>query len=241
MKDLPYFKFYVSDWSNGRITLCSYTAQGLFANLCALYWSQGGNVRLADAKRRHSDGTATAWKELISEEIIRISGDRIKIHFLDEQLSERKELSEQNRKNALKGVQIRATAERPLSDGIAVASNKEEKRREENELTIWLNDFLKRKSSNTMDLRFMVKQWKEAGIEDIKQQIESMKVAYKMQNLVFPTKIETLTESLMNCNWVEKVKELDPHRIAEDISKARRNGKEREPDTIGTSEPGSLG
>lgn len=131
MKELPYFKFYVSEWANGNITLCSYEAQGLFTNLCSLYWSQSGCVRLADAKRRHSGCSAVAWKQLISERIIKVENDMIIINFLDEQFGERKQLSDKNRDNALKRHKKDATAQPPHSDGIAMAHNIEEKRKEE--------------------------------------------------------------------------------------------------------------
>lgn len=129
-RDLPYYKFFVSEWTNGRITLCDYQTQGLFINLCALYWSQSGNVRLSDAKRRHSDGTASAWRRLISDEIIKVKGDSISISFLDEQMVERKNLSEQNRKNALESHKNRASAQRTHSDGLQY--REEEKREEKN-------------------------------------------------------------------------------------------------------------
>jgi hypothetical protein len=131
MKELPYFKFYVSEWSNGNITLCSYEAQGLFINLCSLYWSQSGCVRIADAKRRHSGCTATAWKQLISEQIIKVEKDMLIINFLDEQFCERKKLSNQNRLNALEKHKKQATAQRWHSDRTAMACNIEEKREEE--------------------------------------------------------------------------------------------------------------
>lgn len=131
-KDLPYFKFYVSEWMGGRITLLSYEAQGIFINLCALYWNQSGCVRIADAKRRHSGRNAVAWKELISEGIIKIRGDSIIIKFLDEQILDRKNLSKKNSQNALERWKNDATALPSHSDRIEVAMPIEEKRREEN-------------------------------------------------------------------------------------------------------------
>ena len=43
-KDLPYFKFFCSEWSDGDITLESYEAQGLFINICSYYWSNECDV-----------------------------------------------------------------------------------------------------------------------------------------------------------------------------------------------------
>lgn len=39
-RDLPYFKFYVSEWNDGSITLEDFHTQGLFINICSFYWSR---------------------------------------------------------------------------------------------------------------------------------------------------------------------------------------------------------
>jgi len=133
-KDLPYFKFIISEWNDGDVTLCSLEAQGLFINLCSLYWSQEGELSLSKSKRRFSGCNATAWKELISDKVIKIDGDNIVINFLDEQFEDRGKLSVTNSKNATDGWKKRrenATAQRPHTEPIEVVSNKEEKREEE--------------------------------------------------------------------------------------------------------------
>lgn len=133
-KDLPYFKFIISEWNDGDITLCSLEAQGLFINLCSLYWSQEGNLSITKAKRRYKDCNTTVWDELIGEGIIKVDDDQIKINFLDEQFAERKGLSIQNTKNVLKRWKKQApdtTVIRPYNDGNGSVYNKEEKREEE--------------------------------------------------------------------------------------------------------------
>lgn len=132
-KDLPYFKFIISEWNDGDVTICSFEAQGLFINLCSIYWSQEGNLSFARAKRRFSGCNATAWEELVGEGIIKLDGDDVVINFLDEQLEERGKLSKTNSENAAKGWEKRrnnATALPSHSDPIEVACNKEEKRTE---------------------------------------------------------------------------------------------------------------
>lgn len=133
-KDLPYFKFIISEWNDGDVTICSFEAQGLFINLCSIYWSQEGNLSFARAKRRFSACNATAWEELLKERIIKLSDDDIIISFLDEQLEERGKLCKQNSENAALGWEKRrlnATALPSHSDPIIPACNIEEKRREE--------------------------------------------------------------------------------------------------------------
>lgn len=137
-KDLPYFKFKISEWNDGNITLCSFEAQGLFINLCSIYWSQEGEVSLSKMKRRFSHCKATAWKELISDSIIKVEEDSIIINFLDEQFSELNETSKKNSTNASKGwekrrkkMPINATPLPTISNGTTLASNKEEIRKEQ--------------------------------------------------------------------------------------------------------------
>lgn len=132
MKDLPYFKFIVSEWNDGDITLCSMEAQGLFINLCALYWSQQGDLRIAKSKRRYSGCNASAWKELISEGIIKVSGDNVFIKFLDKQFEERKVVSRKNSENASKRWENDASASDSHSESNAVGHIEEKKRKEEN-------------------------------------------------------------------------------------------------------------
>lgn len=98
---------------------------------------------------------------------------------------------------------------------------------------------LKRKSSNTSDTYYMVLQWLQAGHSDILPQLRAMRAYYDQEGLTFPTKIETLTQSFQDVDWIVKLKESDPEKIAERRDKAKV--KTYEHDTIGTSAPGSLG
>jgi hypothetical protein len=122
-----------------------------------------------------------------------------------------------------------------------VKESKVKEKRIEEEIREEVQAFLKRKDSNTMDVRFMVRQWIDEGHTDIMSQLKAMKAVYQKQNLVFPTRIETLTKSFEDQDWIARLAELDPEKIAENIAKEKRNGRQPEPDTIGTSPAGSLG
>jgi hypothetical protein len=134
-KDLPFFKFYTAEWNDGSIVDCSLEAQGLFINLCSLYWGRLGDLDNATAKRRLCHRNATAYKELISMGVVKVSDGRVIIDFLDEQLNERKDLSKKNSERALKRWKTDATAMPPHSERIATAMpiRGEEKREEERE------------------------------------------------------------------------------------------------------------
>ena len=91
-KDLPYFKFFVSEWSDGDITLEDMETQGLFINLCSYYWSQECNVTLAKAKKRFKHNTKLI-DTLLESDIISVDGDDVCIRFLNEHQEERLEQS----------------------------------------------------------------------------------------------------------------------------------------------------
>lgn len=133
-KDSPYFKFYVSEYNDGDIQLCSMAAQGLFTNLCSHYWSKEGQLLLSKAKRLWKV-SEKVWKELIEERVIKIEDDKIIISFLDEQLNERVELSKKNSKNVSKRYEKQGFKSTPVENGTTTKQvpvyNKEEKREEE--------------------------------------------------------------------------------------------------------------
>lgn len=97
-KELPFFKFYISDWLTGDITLCNEETQGVFITLCAFYWKKKCSMSLANAKQRFSKNESNI-KELIENNIIKIDeDDNIIINFLDEQMKEFIEISEKRAK-----------------------------------------------------------------------------------------------------------------------------------------------
>ena len=47
-KGLPYFKFTPSEWLTGNICFEPLEVQGLFINICALYWQRDGQLSIED-------------------------------------------------------------------------------------------------------------------------------------------------------------------------------------------------
>ncbi len=88
-KELPYFRFYPSEWLEGDITLENEKTQGFFTLLCAWYWKKDCDVDLKFINKRLIKGKATlkqCLETLIDSEIVKISnGEEITIKFLDEQ------------------------------------------------------------------------------------------------------------------------------------------------------------
>lgn len=91
-KDLPYFKFFCSEWTDGDITLEDYRVQGLFINVCSYYWSNNCDVSIVKLKKKFKQESETI-DYLIKEDLIKVKGQDILISFLDEQLDERIETS----------------------------------------------------------------------------------------------------------------------------------------------------
>ena len=137
---LPYFKFFISKWSTGNIQQCSHASQGLFINLCVLYWGQRGELYLSKMQKRFPR-KQKQFAELVSEDVIKIIGDEIEISFLDEQLQELGYVSEQNRKNAFTrwnqtnqdATALPSDSERSANAMPIEEKRKEEKRKEESE------------------------------------------------------------------------------------------------------------
>lgn len=142
-KDLPYFKFFCSEWNDGDITLEDYKVQGLFINICSYYWSNKCDVSLKKLKKKFRENDLIDY--IVKEGLIKVENDSIVISFLIEQLSERGDLSNQNSINAKKRwdkireekerlkCESNATASKPHceSDTESMQYREEEKRREE--------------------------------------------------------------------------------------------------------------
>ena len=88
--ELPYFKFFPNDWILGEITLLDYGVQGIFTNICAIYWSRGCDLSVDKLGKRIRDdgkpGLSRALSQLKNEGIIEVNEEGvIRIKFLDEQ------------------------------------------------------------------------------------------------------------------------------------------------------------
>jgi hypothetical protein len=91
-KDLPYFKFFCSEWSDGDITLETYEMQGIFINICSYYWSNECVLELSKLKKRFRNDIDLI-DLLIKNDLLKQISGFIKISFLDEQKFEREEQS----------------------------------------------------------------------------------------------------------------------------------------------------
>ena len=133
-KNFPYFKFIATEWLTGDIVYEDLSIQGLFINVCALYWQRDGNLTIDDIRKRYKHDNLI---DHLIDRYIYLNDKNIIIRFLDEQLLEANHISKVNSENGKKGAtakRIKATAKRPLSDRQAnLSKEKENKRKEKKE------------------------------------------------------------------------------------------------------------
>lgn len=103
-KELPYFKFYVNEWITGDITLEDFDVQGLFANICAYYWSKECKLTFTNCKKKFKNADNSLFETLISTKIMKVdSKDNLLINFLLEQKVEYDLMCKRNKINGDKG------------------------------------------------------------------------------------------------------------------------------------------
>jgi len=115
-KELPYFQFEPAQYLTGNIQFCSLEAQGLFINICAIYWQRECDLFLNQVLKKFDKNDLV--NELIDNDVIKTDFDKIRIEFLDEQFDiitkSKSRLSQAGKKGAL--IKKQATLKPPLSD-----------------------------------------------------------------------------------------------------------------------------
>lgn len=135
-KNFPYFKFTVSEWMTGDIVFESLSTQGLFINICALYWQRDGNLTIEDINKRYKNPAELS--DLINR-FVEVENDIISIKFLDEQLIDANHVSKVNSENGKKSAESRANAKRLLNDRSTTVqriSTNKNKNKNKNEIRI---------------------------------------------------------------------------------------------------------
>jgi hypothetical protein len=101
-KEVPYFKFFISEWLNGDITLEEMDIQGVFINVCAYYWSKDCELSIINLKKRFR-GYENQIDYLINTSIIKLDDQNVIIAFLNDQLNSKEVQKIINRENGSKG------------------------------------------------------------------------------------------------------------------------------------------
>lgn len=145
-ENFPYFKFVASEWLTGDIVFEDFDVQGLFINICAVYWQRNGDLTIDDIKKRYKNPPQLA---ALTNGFISVTDGEISIKFLDEQLIAANHISKVNSENGAKGGRPKKTDQnRPLSELNRPLSEKKQIRiriKEEEEIN-------KRKEENTGEI-----------------------------------------------------------------------------------------
>lgn len=99
-KNYPYFKFTSSEWLTGDIVFEPLSVQGLFINICAIYWQRDGELSLDDINKRYNNPKEIAK---LTDRFFSVTDGFIVIKFLDEQLVQVGRKSHVNSENGKKG------------------------------------------------------------------------------------------------------------------------------------------
>ena len=136
-KNFPYFKFLPTEWLTGNIAYEDLDVQGLFINVCSLYWQRDGSISLDDIKRRYK--REDLIEKLISGSFLCIIENMISISFLDEQLHAANHISKKNSENGKKSAYLKAlktkensTTVEPLFNEASTNFNKVKKNKNNN-------------------------------------------------------------------------------------------------------------
>ena len=204
-KDLPYFKFFCSEWSDGDITLESYEAQGLFINICSYYWSNECDINYKKLLKKFR-GKEDIINQLKEENIFKVGNDEeISISFLDEQKNDRKEKSkvkarggkasaEARRLKKEQNVNTSLTENEHVLNSCSTESQllREEKRREEEirEEKIVLKE-------NPIKFKEVLKRFDEVNFENTERTLKTNKenIRIKLEEFL---EVEKLTPTFTN-------------------------------------------
>ncbi len=258
-KELPFFKFEISEWMFGRIQKMPLEIQGTFINLCCKYWHKLGEMSLADSCL---DFDQAHIKTLMDKKIVGQDSEYIFIKFLDIQLDECEQHSKKQRIKGLKSAEVRATRKQQQSTTVqprltSVQPNStEEKRREDISHNYDFNKTFADLTNTPYSLPAergmdpvgrttdeVVMQLRKTGFSEgeIYARTRAMKSVYRKQKLTFPSRPETFIISFTAKDWIKELTGMDPEIAAEQFQKNLKDETRRtEPDTIGSSEPGSL-
>lgn len=120
-KNFPYFKFFPTEWLTGNIAYEDLEIQGLFINICSIYWQRDGVLSIEDIKRRYKKENLI--DSLVSGSFIKVENELISIDFLNEQLDAANHISRKNSENGKKSAALKALKLKEISTSVEIALN----------------------------------------------------------------------------------------------------------------------
>lgn len=221
-KNFPYFKFVATEWLTGDIVFEDYELQGIFINVCALYWQRNGEVTIDDLQKRMKTDRLTE----LTDRFFSVSDGFISVKFLDEQLIDAGHISKVNSENGSKGGRPkksetpenieektdRLTTDNRTESEIKQRKEEEKKRKEEKEIKDFkeaIENFGGTKRGAATELQYLQKthkDWREV-VPLISASIENQKKyrASKKAKGEFVAEWKNLKTWLYNRCWEEVV------------------------------------
>ncbi len=144
-KNFPYFKFFPTEWLTGNIAYEDLEIQGLFINICSIYWQRDGVLSIEDIKRRYKKENLI--DSLVSGSFIKVENELISIDFLNEQLDAANHISRKNSENGKKSAALKALKLKEKSTTVELSLNESStnKNKNKNESKLEVNNIDSRK------------------------------------------------------------------------------------------------
>ena len=106
-KELPYFRFTVSEWLNGDISMGGYEHKGLFADICAWYWFKDCSITIEMLHNKYNN--TQLLDDLFDYGVLKSDDENVVIEFLDEQFDTLNILLKDRRRAGRKGGKQKAS------------------------------------------------------------------------------------------------------------------------------------
>jgi hypothetical protein len=210
-KELPYFKFEPSEWLNGDIFLEEPEVQGIFINICCLYWHKLGDLKLSRLKKQFRNYIDTV-EYLHKEEYISVGEDDVvTVKFLEEQLHEREDVVEKRRAAGKASAEARkkkklTSVEQVLNKDLTKFNNIEKSRVEESrveESIYYFDGFWNLYDKKRGDKTKVEKKWDKLT-EEVKRDIMEYIPKYKQAQPDKQYRKDPMT-FLNNCGWEDEL------------------------------------
>ena len=161
-KELPYFRFTVQDWQNGKISLESYELKGLFIDVCGYYWINDCHLTLAILNKKFSNAT-NLLEQLIELGILKHENrhDKVEIEFLNIQYDLLSEKRKRRQDAGSKGGNAKAMLKQKDSykDKDKDNNKDKEKYKEKDNINIQFSEFWNLYDKKVGDKKRCEKKW----------------------------------------------------------------------------------
>jgi len=224
-KGFPYFKFTATEWLTGDIAFEDFELQGIFINVCALYWHRDGKVTLDEVLKRLKNERIHE----LTDRFISVNDGFISVSFLDEQLIQANHISKQNSENGKKGgrpkpnttQENKPLALQPLTELKPKKSKEEEE--QEGEVDNKKNIELPYKSEqfkSLWDVLIRSKKWKKKADSALILSLKKLSrhpenVAIKMMEDCIAGEWQGLVEPTSSVNKLQGTQPLKTYKIFE--------------------------